>query len=131
MLYFAQHGAISSIGRVGIASYIGYDAVQRPAALAISAYTPAASTDVAFSLRPQPGRPDRQRSTRDNDAYAWTGHYAVNRAYTANGLNQYSAAGTATFGYDANGNLTSRRQPHLRLRRREPAGGGERARTMR
>ena len=39
--------------------------------------------------------------------YAWTGHYNVNRGYTANGLNQYTAAGAATFGYDANGNLTS------------------------
>ena len=46
-------------------------------------------------------------AARDNDAYAWTGHYAVNRAYTTNGLNQYTAAGGATFGYDLNGNLTS------------------------
>jgi RHS repeat-associated protein len=46
-------------------------------------------------------------ATRDNDGYAWTGHYAVNRSYTTNGLNQYAAAGGATFGYDANGNLTS------------------------
>ncbi|MEA3044451.1 MAG: hypothetical protein QOH47_2289 [Sphingomonadales bacterium] len=45
--------------------------------------------------------------TRDNDAFAWTGHYAVNRNYTTNGLNQYTAAGAAMFGYDANGNLTS------------------------
>jgi RHS repeat-associated protein len=42
-----------------------------------------------------------------NDNYAWTGHYNVDRAYTANGLNQYITAGPATFGYDANGNLTS------------------------
>jgi len=61
--------------------------------------------------------------TRDNpgsspgqaDAYAWTGHYNVNRGYTANGLNQYSAVASstaagqssATFSSDANGNLTS------------------------
>ncbi|HYI49599.1 MAG TPA: RHS repeat-associated core domain-containing protein [Allosphingosinicella sp.] len=44
---------------------------------------------------------------RDNDAYAWNGAYTVNRAYTVNGLNQYTAAGPATFAYDANGNLTS------------------------
>jgi uncharacterized protein RhaS with RHS repeats len=31
----------------------------------------------------------------------------VNRAYSVNGLNQYTAAGTATFAYDANGNLIS------------------------
>lgn len=45
--------------------------------------------------------------TRSNDAYAWTGAYNVNRNYSVNGLNQYTAAGGATFGYDANGNLTS------------------------
>ena len=45
--------------------------------------------------------------TRDNDAYAWTGAVNVNRAYAVNGLNQYTSAGPATFGYDANGNLTS------------------------
>jgi RHS repeat-associated protein len=41
------------------------------------------------------------------DAYAWTRHYAVNRAYTTDGLNRYTAAEPATFGYDLNGNLTS------------------------
>src|SRR6185436_16068332 len=45
--------------------------------------------------------------TLSNDSYAWTGHYAVNRAYATNGLNQYTAAGSAGFAYDANGNLTS------------------------
>ena len=37
-------------------------------------------------------------ATRDNDAYAWTGHYAVNRNYTTNGLNQHMAPGEAGFG---------------------------------
>jgi RHS repeat-associated protein len=45
--------------------------------------------------------------TRTNDAYAWQGHYAVNRPYTTDGLNRYTQAGTAAFGYDLNGNLTS------------------------
>lgn len=44
---------------------------------------------------------------RNNDAYAYTGAYNINRPYTANGLNQYTAAGTTSFGYDARGNLTS------------------------
>jgi RHS repeat-associated protein len=44
--------------------------------------------------------------TRTNDAYAWTGHYAVDRSYSVNGLNQYTSAGGASFSYDANGNLT-------------------------
>jgi RHS repeat-associated protein len=44
--------------------------------------------------------------TRTNDLYAWNGHYNVNRPYTTNGLNQYSAAGSLNLQYDANGNLT-------------------------
>ena len=46
------------------------------------------------------------RST-DNDAYGYTGNVNVSRAYVANGLNQYTSAGPASFTYDANGNLTS------------------------
>jgi RHS repeat-associated protein len=46
-------------------------------------------------------------ASRDNDSYAWTGHYAVNRPYTTNGLNQYSGVGIRSYLYDANGNLTS------------------------
>jgi RHS repeat-associated protein len=98
--------AVSVVGRPGIASWLGYDAVQRPATLAQAAYTPAPATDVAFAYTRNPAG-QIASTARDNDAYAWTGHYAVNRAYTTNGLNQYSAAGTAAFTYDANGNLTS------------------------
>jgi RHS repeat-associated protein len=43
---------------------------------------------------------------RSNDAYAWTGAIAVSRGYTTNGLNQHTAAGPASFTYDARGNLT-------------------------
>jgi RHS repeat-associated protein len=39
------------------------------------------------------------------DVYSWTGHYAVNRNYTTDGLNRYSQAGNADFAYDLNGNL--------------------------
>jgi hypothetical protein len=35
------------------------------------------------------------------------GHYNVNRSYTANGLNQYTASGSVTPTYDTKGNLTS------------------------
>lgn len=44
---------------------------------------------------------------RSSDAYAWTGAVNADRAYTTNGLNQYTAAGAATFQYDANGNLVA------------------------
>jgi RHS repeat-associated protein len=45
--------------------------------------------------------------TGSNDAYAWTGSVTANRSYSANGQNQYTSAGAATFGYDPNGNLAS------------------------
>jgi RHS repeat-associated protein len=47
--------------------------------------------------------------TRDNDAFAFPTSQigSVNRDYAANGLNQYTSAGPATFSYDAKGNLTS------------------------
>lgn len=45
--------------------------------------------------------------TRSNDSYSWTGVVALNRPYTTNGLNQYTAAGPASFSYDPNGNLTA------------------------
>ena len=44
---------------------------------------------------------------RDNDGYAWRDALMVNRNYAANGLNQYTSAGPASFTYDANGNLVS------------------------
>ena len=45
--------------------------------------------------------------TRSNDAYGWTEAANVNRYYTANGLNQYTASGSIVPTYDARGNLTS------------------------
>lgn len=44
---------------------------------------------------------------RDNDNYAWTDAAVLSRSYTVNSLNQYTAAGSASFSYDANGNLIS------------------------
>jgi hypothetical protein len=45
--------------------------------------------------------------TSANDGYASNTAYNVSRSYAVNGLNQYTAAGPASFGHDANGNLTS------------------------
>ncbi len=48
-----------------------------------------------------------KRQVRGNDAYSWTGAFNIDRGYTANGLNQYTAAGPASLQYDANGNLVT------------------------
>ena len=45
--------------------------------------------------------------TRSNDAYAWSQHSNADRAYTANGLNQYVTLAGGSLTYDARGNLTS------------------------
>ncbi|MDR6834239.1 MULTISPECIES: RHS repeat-associated core domain-containing protein [unclassified Sphingopyxis] len=82
----------------------GYDPVGR---LNTLSHNPAGTAqDVSFSYSSTPASQMAQQA-RDNDAYAWTAHFNVDRNYTTNGLNQYTAAGAASFTYDANGNLTS------------------------
>jgi RHS repeat-associated protein len=88
----------------GYNRFFGYDAVQR--ITSFSHDLAGTSADASWTF-PRNAAGEIASVTRDNDAYAWTGHYAVQRAYTTNGLNQYSAAGSATFVYDLNGNLTN------------------------
>lgn len=45
--------------------------------------------------------------SKSNDAYAWAGHYNVDRLYGTNGLNQLTSAGATSLGYDPRGNITS------------------------
>jgi len=88
----------------------GYDAVQRP-----NAYYHDLGGSSADGLWLFARNPAGQiaSATRENDAYAWTRAYTVNRPHTTNGLNQYAstgqvnAAGSVQFTYDANGNLAS------------------------
>lgn len=65
-----------------------------------------AGSDVAWGFTRNPAS-QILTETQSNDAYSWDGHVNLTRAYTANGLNQYTAAGSAAFCYDANGNLTA------------------------
>jgi RHS repeat-associated protein len=100
-----EHGAIGSIGRGnGANTGYSYDQLQRTAL--IGYYYATSSNNALWSYSYNPAS-QLAAIGRDNDAYAWTSHYAADRNYTTNGLNQYSAAGSATFAYDANGNLTS------------------------
>jgi RHS repeat-associated protein len=66
----------------------------------------ATTSDVSYGFAYNPASQIKQES-RTNDAYAYTGRYNVSRPYTANGLNQYTAAGSSGFCYDLNGNLTA------------------------
>ncbi|MEA3063413.1 MAG: hypothetical protein QOJ94_3194 [Sphingomonadales bacterium] len=82
----------------------GYDAVGRLTSLGHDLSGTTYDQSLGFSYNPAS---QIKQSTRSNDSYAWSGHYNVTRSYTSNGLNQYTASGSASLSYDANGNLTS------------------------
>lgn len=88
----------------GVVQTFTYDPVSRLKSL--SNDLPGTSSDLGVSFAHNPAS-QINSTTRTGDSYAWTEHAAVTRNYTSNGLNQYTAATTVTFGYDANGNLTS------------------------
>ena len=105
-LFYYAHGALNVVSRAsGATTTYSYGTDMRLSSF-VHNLTGAAG-DVTYGF-PQynPAAQITQR-TRDNNGYAFAGSYNVNRNYTPNGLNQYSAAGPATFCYDANGNLTS------------------------
>jgi RHS repeat-associated protein len=98
----------------GTATYYSYDGASRLACLRFDLAgggtldcTPTASgQDNAITFGYNPAGQIVSR-TSANAAYAWTGSVTVNRSYTANGLNQYTASGSVALGYDARGNLNS------------------------
>lgn len=90
--------------RYGSSVTYGFDAVGRLTSQTDALVNGVNNVTLGFGYNPASQITSR---TRSNDAYAWTGGYNVNRNYSVNGLNQYLTAGTASFGYDANGNLTT------------------------
>ncbi|MDB5691070.1 MAG: ParB-like nuclease domain [Alphaproteobacteria bacterium] len=85
------------------ASY-GYDGAGRVASVTHDLAGTGGDQSLTFSYSPASQIVSRASS---NDAYASNSAYNVSRAYSVNGLNQYTAAGPSAFTYDANGNLTS------------------------
>ena len=90
-------------GDGSVLSY-SYDAVSRLTSLADNLVGTAYDQTLGFGYTPAS---QIASNTRSNDAYAWTGHYNLNRSYTANGRNQYTAVASITPTYDSKGNLTS------------------------
>ena len=88
----------------GVATSYGYDPVGRLSTLTNNLTASAYNNQWSFAYNPAS---QIVQTVRTNDTFAWTGHVNLDRAYTANGLNQYTAAGAASFCYDANGNLTA------------------------
>lgn len=103
MSYNAK-GELGSLTRIAVPTTYGYDGISRLSSLSDDLAGTARDVALGFGYNPAS---QITSLTRSNDAYAFAGHVAVDRAYTVNGLNQYTAAGPATFTYDANGNLTS------------------------
>jgi RHS repeat-associated protein len=95
-------------GGSSAASY-GYDPVGRLASLTHDLAGSASDQALTFGYNPASQIVAR---TSSNDAYASNTALNVSRAYAVNGLNQYTGttsggSPSATFAYDANGNLTS------------------------
>jgi len=88
----------------GTSTSYGYDAVSRLNALGQD--LSGTSSDQAATFVYNPASQITSR-TGSNDAYAWTEFVNVNRNYTTNGLNQYTASGSVVPTYDTKGNLTS------------------------
>lgn len=102
-VYYDAQGRRASTGRGSSGTTYGYDAVSRLASIAQSFNAGAGNATTTFGYNPAS---QITSQSRDNDAYAFTGLVNVDRSYSANGLNQYTAAGATSFSYDANGNLT-------------------------
>lgn len=88
----------------GISTSYGYDAIGRLSSLTNNLPASTYNNQWTFSYNPAS---QITQTTRSNDQFAWTANVDVVRPYQANGLNQYTAAGSAAFCYDANGNLTA------------------------
>lgn len=96
-------GEAESQTRGGVAITLGYDGLSRPTSWTDN--LAGTTDDVTSTFGYNPANQIKTK-TRTNTNYAFAGYVPVNRPYGVNGLNQYTTAGPATFGYDNNGNLT-------------------------
>lgn len=98
-------GRLQSMTRAnGTATNYTYDPVARLALLNQDLVSTASDATFSFTYNPA-----SQLLTRavTNDLYAFTAFTAGSKAYTVNGLNQYTNISGALPGHDPNGNLTS------------------------
>lgn len=88
----------------GVSTVYGYDTVSRLNDVKLMAGT-STTNEYTFTYTPAD---EISQKTISNGSFSWTGAVAVNRGYTANGLNQYATiTGIANPTYDPKGNLTS------------------------
>jgi RHS repeat-associated protein len=99
---YNTRGARASVTSGSVTSY-SYDVVGRLSGLTQN--LAGTVNDVTYGMAYNPASQIATRTT-NNSAYFFAGGIDVNRSYSVNGLNQYTAVGTATLNYDPNGNLT-------------------------
>ena len=87
----------------GFTTSYGYDPIGRLFSLTNNLAASAANNQWSFTYTPSS---QIASLTRTNDSFAWTAHVNVDRNYSANGLNEYTAVGASAYCYDPNGNLT-------------------------
>jgi RHS repeat-associated protein len=94
---------IASQARGAVTTTLGYDPVSRPVNWVDDLAGTTSDVTSTFAYNPAS---QIVTKTRSNGAYAFNAYVSVSRPYAVNGLNQYATAGSASFTYDANGNLT-------------------------
>ncbi len=97
-------GRRSGIGRASSSSGYGYDAASRLSSLSQNFAGGVGNLITSFGYNPAS---QIVSQTRDNTAFSFSSYVGKNLSYAVNGLNQYSAVASNTYGYDSNGNLTS------------------------
>lgn len=100
---YDTQGRMSALSLLNVGSAWAYDGVSRLDRLEY--YFAGTQTGVTQTFAYNPAS-QIVTKTRDNPSFSFNGYVNVSRAYASNGLNQYVSAGPASFGYDANGNLT-------------------------
>lgn len=100
---FDNQGRRASETRGAVTTSYAYDTASRLKTLSDDLASTASDVSSGFAYNPASQTVSKSRS---NDLYAFTGYTTLSRSYTTNGLNQYATAGSASFTYDANGNLT-------------------------
>ncbi|MDJ0759926.1 MAG: RHS repeat-associated core domain-containing protein [Woeseiaceae bacterium] len=102
---YNSSGQRSSISRSsGASTTYGYDGLARLKDLDHN--LSGTSNDVSYDLLYNPASQIVEK-TVSNASYVYAQHTAATEVYSTNGQNQYASVDGVSFGYDANGNLTS------------------------
>jgi RHS repeat-associated protein len=100
---YDNFGRLGTLFRAGGVSFLGYDDASRP--ITIIHDMTGTANDVGMNYQYNHAS-QIAAASKNNDAYAWTGHASGSTATEANGLNQIASIAGAAASYDANGNMT-------------------------